>query len=1154
MVDKEGNVVMRDTKLAENLIGGEGFVTAYGEEMYRIADFDRMDPFLMNVVSASDFWVYVSSSGALTAGRTKPEHCLFPYETDNNLHAAGHRTGPMTVLRVGGEVWRPFFDFTSEDVKRNLYKSVLGNVVVFEEFNERLGLRFAYKWCATEKLGLIRTSYLENTTAVRVKVDVLDGVTNLLPAGMDGLGMLQTTSCLMNAYIQTELINADSLCVVALTSKISDTTEPAESFHANTFWQWGLKDAKYLLSQKQMRVFFEKGAEEIKEEHLLRGERSSYFAAAEVQIEAESEQVWHMVMDAHQTQNNVVATKVMLQNKGDLDRAIRRACDDATEALRRNLARTDAQQWTADQAACAHHVGNVLFNNMRGGVYDDTRYAPKHDLMSFVSMRNKAAAHKFTKILLDSETRVDLHELKRRAFESGDVDVIRLTFEYLPITFGRRHGDPSRPWNHFEINLKDDEQNDVLDYQGNWRDIFQNWEALSVSYPGFITHIVAKFLNASTTDGNNPYRISREGIDWEVPEEGTAWANYGYWGDHQIIYLLKLLELSESYHAGELRLLLNERLFSFANVPYRLRGFEAIADNPRITIDFDRELNDSIAKKVEALGSDARLVMDETDQVVHVTMMEKLLIAMLAKVSNLVPGGGIWMNTQRPEWNDANNALAGYGVSIVTLCYLRRYCAFIKQLLEGDERESYDVTSSVVVWARGIGDALRAHCEIGKGADDPAARWEYMSRAGRMYETYRKSAYTENSEGFEEISNKEILSVLDNTLECLDQTLETSMRSDYLFDSYNVVKIEANSAEIEKLTLMLEGQVAVLSSGYLDAPNALRLLKRLRQSDLYRSDQHSYILYPFRDIAGYLLRNRLDKTVIENNELLKQCLSDGDTGLVARDEEGNLRYSAELRDTTSLKMAMDKLREVAEYDELVDACYEQTIKQFETEFNHHSFTGRSGTMYAYEGLGSIYWHMVSKLLLAVQEVYVEAYEMDVDSEIVDALREAYYDIREGLGFNKTAESYGAFPSDPYSHTPWERGAQQPGMTGQVKEEILTRYKELGLFVEDGCVVFRPHLLREQEYFGADQRITYLDVNGEEKRMTLPPYSLGYTFCQVPILYKQSTTGEPHVLVNRKDGAIESIESLKLDKKTSRAIFDRTGEVEMLEVCLVPRYV
>jgi hypothetical protein len=65
-----------------------------------------------------------------------------------------------------------------------------------------------------------------------------------------------------------------------------------------------------------------------------------------------------------------------------------------------------------------------------------------------------------------------------------------------------------------------------------------------------------------------------------------------------------------------------------------------------------------------------------------VTLAEKLLTLLLAKLVNFVPEGGIWMNTQRPEWNDANNALVGKGLSVVTLCYLRRTIVFCKELLQ----------------------------------------------------------------------------------------------------------------------------------------------------------------------------------------------------------------------------------------------------------------------------------------------------------------------------------------------------------------------------------------------------------------------------------------------------------------------------------------
>ena len=40
---------------------------------------------------------------------------------------------------------------------------------------------------------------------------------------------------------------------------------------------------------------------------------------------------------------------------------------------------------------------------------------------------------------------------------------------------------------------------------------------------------------------------------------------------------------------------------------------------------------------------------------------------------------------------------------------------------------------------------------------------------------------------------------------------------------------------------------------------------------------------------------------------------------------------------------------------------------WESVFHHSSFTGRSGSMFSFEGLGCIYWHMNAKLLVAVQE-------------------------------------------------------------------------------------------------------------------------------------------------------------------------------------------
>ncbi|HQW36946.1 MAG TPA: hypothetical protein PKY60_16015, partial [Thermoflexales bacterium] len=257
-------------------------------------------------------------------------------------------------------------------------------------------------------------------------------------------------------------------------------------------------------------------------------------------------------------------------------------------------------------------------------------------------------------------------ELRQRAAATAQPDLIRLSSAFLPLTFSRRHGDPSRPWNRFAINIKKPDGGLRLDYEGNWRDIFQNWEALAFSYPEFAEGMVCAFLNATTADGYNPYRITHRGIDWEKPEPGNPWANIGYWSDHQIIYLQKLMEASARLNPGRLSYFLARPMFSHAHVPYRIKRYEELLKDPYNTIEFDRDLDERIQASEKERGTDARLVR-AGDGVLHVSLAEKLLTLTLAKMANFVPEGGIWMNTQRPEWNDANNALVGKGLSVVAL-------------------------------------------------------------------------------------------------------------------------------------------------------------------------------------------------------------------------------------------------------------------------------------------------------------------------------------------------------------------------------------------------------------------------------------------------------------------------------------------------------
>jgi hypothetical protein len=53
-----------------------GLVEVDGTRWYRIDGLERMEPFLLTVVSDSDLWMFVSSLGPLTAGRIDADHAL----------------------------------------------------------------------------------------------------------------------------------------------------------------------------------------------------------------------------------------------------------------------------------------------------------------------------------------------------------------------------------------------------------------------------------------------------------------------------------------------------------------------------------------------------------------------------------------------------------------------------------------------------------------------------------------------------------------------------------------------------------------------------------------------------------------------------------------------------------------------------------------------------------------------------------------------------------------------------------------------------------------------------------------------------------------------------------------------------------------------
>lgn len=1123
-----------------------------GESWFKIDQVDRMRAFFMNIVSDSNHWMFISSNGGLSAGRRNSKYALFPYYTDDKITDSAEITGSKTIIRVndstGTHTWEPFSDRDTGKfhITRSLYKNFHGNKILFEEYNQDLKLVFRYQWNSSNTFGFVRKAEVCNISDQSKTILVLDGVQNLMPAGVDP-DMQTRTSNLADAYKRSELIRETGLGIYALSAIIVDKAEPSESLTANIVWSLGLKARLHLLSSIQLHKF--RKGEALTEELDVKGERGAYFIVADIELGPNSSHSWKLIANVNQNQAQVVALNHRIKKESDaLAQEIEHDIKSGTGNLVQLVASADGIRHSADEKKDVRHYSNVLFNIMRGGIFDNGYNIDKKDFLKYLRNASKPVYAKNEPILVDLPDVFTKNELARTLIKTGDADLIRLGTEYLPLKFSRRHGDPSRPWNQFSINTHDElDGSKILDYEGNWRDIFQNWEALVHAYPDYIDSMIYKFLNASTFDGYNPYRVTKGGFDWETIEPDNPWSYIGYWGDHQIIYLLKFLEFYHMHRPDAFRSLFGSNVFAYANVPYQIKPYHEILVDPKNTIEFDEESDLKIRSRVREFGADGALLTNNSGSLHRVNFIEKLLATMLAKVSNFIPEGGIWMNTQRPEWNDANNALVGNGVSMVTLYYLYRFVTFLRNVLAENGLSELRISSELKTLFIDIQRVLSDHAHLLSGPIDDMNRKKITDALGLAGSAYRTHIYDHGFSGdMVDIRTVDVVKLLDTTIRFLEHSIQANRRPDALYHSYNIVRISNDTMSIHPLSEMLEGQVAALSSGYVSSASAVDLLDALRQSTLYRVDQNSYMLYPDKELPGFMQKNNIPVEYVQKSGLLQKLIADGNLQLIIPDIEGGYHFNGTFRNATDVKSAMEVLRSSG-YSDLVESESGYVLQIFENVFNHEAFTGRSGTFYAYEGLCSIYWHMVSKLHLAVTEITVKAIRDGEDADLINRLTRHFRQIGDGIGVHKSPEAYGAFPTDPYSHTPKHRGAQQPGMTGQVKEDILVSIGELGVRVEDGLLRFEPGLLSQQEFFPEAREVRFIDVHNRTQEIRLPEHSLCFTICQVPVIYTiRSKSG---IEVTLRNGTTTLFDQNRLDRKTTRSIFDRAGEVEAIRVGL-----
>ncbi len=552
-----GAPLRRDTRKVEGAL-----VELDGERFYRIANHDAMPPFFMSLVSDSDHWLFASSNGALTAGRRDPDRALFPYYTDDRIHDSQDQTGAKTLLRVarGGARLalgallaaprgalprraRPLQERRRQRAHCSRRRTTTSSCV------------FRYAWTTSERFGFVRSAALLNTGAAPVEIEVLDGVQNLLPYGIDAPlpdGVQHARGRLQGSGARRGDRPRD--LPPQLGPDRQGRAERGAAGHHRLVARPGARDPAALLdtarplpARRRRRAGDERP----------RTARGLLRAGAAWRWRRAASKDWLLVCDVEQDACAVRATLANAREgrgaavRGPGRRRARHAQPGADRGERRRAA--------GDRRRA---VGRAPL--LERALQRDARRRPRPRLRD-LARRPRVLPAQGQPPRRRAPGGLRLRRCRRRCRTAGcsPSRASRAT----PTSSGSRTstcrspsaaGTATRagPGTCSRSRSRTSTGEKILNYQGNWRDIFQNWEALALSFPGYVESMIFKFLDASTADGYNPYRITRDGFDWEVVDPHDPWSHIGYWGDHQVIYLLKLLEVSRRYHPGALEELL----------------------------------------------------------------------------------------------------------------------------------------------------------------------------------------------------------------------------------------------------------------------------------------------------------------------------------------------------------------------------------------------------------------------------------------------------------------------------------------------------------------------------------------------------------------------------------------------------------------------
>jgi hypothetical protein len=234
--------------------------------------------------------------------------------------------------------------------------------------------------------------------------------------------------------------------------------------------------------------------------------------------------------------------------------------------------------------------------------------------------------------------------------------------------------------------------------------------------------------------------------------------------------------------------------------------------------------------------------------------------------------------------------------------------SFFSNLLQSSQAGRIRISEEVSAFFDSINAALRKHSPLFDGPLSKNDRRNILDDLGAAGSEYRTGIYNCGCTNRKrEIAVASLLDFCRLSLRAIDHSIRANKRKDKLYHAYNLMTVEEDGGiSIRTLYEMLEGQVAIVSSGFLRAEEAAEVLDALRASALYREDQCSYLLYPDRRLPRFAEKNNIPEKEFRGSELLQKLVADGNTRIVACDIDGGVQR--EESEVGSRCIALHRLR------------------------------------------------------------------------------------------------------------------------------------------------------------------------------------------------------------------------------------------------------